>query len=136
MGSFKIIGGRQLHGSIRPQGAKNEALQIICATLLTPEEVVLHNVPDIRDVNHLIDLLKGFGVKVDKIGIESYRFQAKDLDLNYLDSDDFVAKATSLRGSIMILGPLLARYGRGVIPQPGGDKIGRRRLDTHFYGLV
>jgi UDP-N-acetylglucosamine 1-carboxyvinyltransferase len=135
MSSFEIIGGRQLHGSIRPQGAKNEALQIICATLLTPEEVVLHNVPDIRDVNHLIDLLIGFGVKADKIGLESYRFQAKDLDLDYLDSDDFVTKATSLRGSIMILGPLLARYGRGVIPQPGGDKIGRRRLDTHFNGL-
>jgi len=135
MGSFKITGGNQLHGSIRPQGAKNEALQIICATLLTPEEVVLHNVPDIRDVNHLIDLLKGFGVVVNRTGEESYRFKAKDLNLSYLESDDFVDRATSLRGSIMILGPLLARYGRGVIPQPGGDKIGRRRLDTHFNGL-
>ncbi len=135
MGSFKITGGRKLHGSIRPQGAKNEALQILCATLLTPEEVVLHNVPDIRDVNLLIELLKGFGVKVEKLAEESYRFQADNLDLDYLDSEDFFSKATSIRGSIMILGPLLARFGRGVIPQPGGDKIGRRRLDTHFNGL-
>ena len=135
MGSFKITGGNKLNGSIRPQGAKNEALQIICATLLTPEPVVLHNVPDIRDVNRLMELLKGFGVKIDKLEEESYRFRAADLDLTYLDSEDFFNKATSLRGSIMILGPLLARYGRGVIPQPGGDKIGRRRLDTHFNGL-
>ncbi len=135
MGSFKISGGRKLHGSIRPQGAKNEALQIICAVLLTPEAVVLHNVPDIRDVNRLIELLKGFRVKIEKIAEESYRFQADDIDLDYLDSEDFFSKATSIRGSIMILGPLLARFGRGVIPQPGGDKIGRRRLDTHFNGL-
>ncbi len=135
MGSFKITGGNKLHGSIRPQGAKNEALQIICAVLLTPEAVVLHNVPDIRDVNRLIELLKGFRVKIEKIAEESYRFQADDLDLDYLNSDDFFTKATSIRGSIMILGPLLARFGRGVIPQPGGDKIGRRRLDTHFNGL-
>ena len=135
MGSFKIVGGYRLQGTIRPQGAKNEALQVICATLLTPEPVILHNVPDIRDVNRLIKLLKGFGVKVEKIADESYRFQAAELDLDYLDSDDFFQKATSIRGSIMILGPLLARYGRGVIPQPGGDKIGRRRLDTHFNGL-
>ncbi|UBM63321.1 UDP-N-acetylglucosamine 1-carboxyvinyltransferase [Candidatus Sulfidibacterium hydrothermale] len=135
MGSFKIVGGHRLRGSIRPQGAKNEALQVICATLLTSEPVILHNVPDIRDVNRLIELLKGFGVKVEKIADESYRFQAAELDLDYLDSDDFFQKATSIRGSIMILGPLLARYGRGVIPQPGGDKIGRRRLDTHFNGL-
>jgi len=135
MGSFKITGGNKLNGSIRPQGAKNEALQIICATLLTPEPVVLHNVPGIRDVNRLMELLKGFGVKIDKLAEESYRFRAADLDLTYLDSEDFFNKATSLRGSIMILGPLLARYGRGVIPQPGGDKIGRRRLDTHFNGL-
>jgi UDP-N-acetylglucosamine 1-carboxyvinyltransferase len=135
MGSFKITGGFKLHGSIRPQGAKNEALQIICAVLLTPEAVVLHNVPDIRDVNRLIELLKGFRVKIEKIAEESYRFQADDIDLDYLDSEDFFTKATSIRGSIMILGPLLARFGRGVIPQPGGDKIGRRRLDTHFNGL-
>ncbi len=135
MGSFKISGGRKLHGSIRPQGAKNEALQIICAVLLTPEAVVLHNVPDIRDVNRLMELLKGFRVKIEKIAEESYRFQADDIDLDYLDSEDFFSKATSIRGSIMILGPLLARFGRGVIPQPGGDKIGRRRLDTHFNGL-
>ncbi len=135
MGSFKITGGFQLHGSIRPQGAKNEALQILCATLLTPEAVVLNNIPDIRDVNRLMELLKGFGVKIEKLAEESYRFQADDIDLDYLDSEDFFTKATSIRGSIMILGPLLARFGRGVIPQPGGDKIGRRRLDTHFNGL-
>jgi len=135
MGSFKITGGKRLRGSIRPQGAKNEALQIICATLLTPDPVILHNVPDIRDVNRLIELLAGFGVKIEKLGEESYRFQADNIDLNYLDSNEFFQKATSIRGSIMILGPLLARFGRGVIPQPGGDKIGRRRLDTHFNGL-
>ena len=135
MGSFRITGGNRLSGSIRPQGAKNEALQVLCASLLTPEPVVLHNVPDIRDVNRLIELLKGFGVKVQKLGPESYRFQADDINLDYLDSEEFFQKATSIRGSIMILGPLLARYGRGVIPQPGGDKIGRRRLDTHFNGL-
>jgi len=135
MGSFKITGGFKLHGSIRPQGAKNEALQVICAVLLTPEAVVLHNVPDIRDVNRLLELLKGFGVKIEKVAEESYRFQADALDLDYLDSEDFFHKATSIRGSIMILGPLLARFGKGVIPQPGGDKIGRRRLDTHFNGL-
>lgn len=135
MGSFKIVGGSPLNGSIRPQGAKNEALQIVCATLLTPEEVVIHNVPDISDVNRLIELLAGLGVKIDRLSGESYRFKAEALDLDYLHSDDFTQKATSLRGSIMILGPLLARYGKGVIPQPGGDKIGRRRLDTHFNGL-
>ncbi len=135
MGSFKIIGGKSLHGSIRPQGAKNEALQIICACLLTPEEVVLHNVPDISDVNKLMGLLKGLGVRIEKQAPETYLLQAKTLHLDYLHSDDFARKATSIRGSIMILGPLLARYGKGVIPQPGGDKIGRRRLDTHFNGL-
>jgi UDP-N-acetylglucosamine 1-carboxyvinyltransferase len=135
MGSFKITGGNRLDGSIRPQGAKNEALQVICATLLTAEPVTLHNVPDILDVNRLMELLKGFGVKIEKLSGESYRFCADELNLDYLDSEDFFNKATSIRGSIMILGPLLARYGRGVIPQPGGDKIGRRRLDTHFNGL-
>lgn len=135
MASFKIVGGKPLHGSISPQGAKNEALQIVCATLLTSEEIVLNNVPDIRDVNHLIELIAGLGVKVDRLSEESYRFKAENLNLDYLYTDDFTNKATSLRGSIMILGPLLARYGKGVIPQPGGDKIGRRRLDTHFNGL-
>ncbi len=135
MGAFKIVGGNRLQGTIRPQGAKNEALQVICATLLTAEPVELYNVPDIRDVNRLMELLQGFGVKIDQMGEERYRFQADDLDLGYLDTEDFFQKATSIRGSIMILGPLLARFGRGVIPQPGGDKIGRRRLDTHFNGL-
>lgn len=135
MSSFRIEGGKPLQGSIRPQGAKNEALQIVCATLLTGEEVVLNNVPDIRDVNHLIDLLSGLGVKVNRVGDESFSFQADELDLDYLYTEDFAKKATSLRGSIMILGPLLARFGKGIIPQPGGDKIGRRRLDTHFNGL-
>jgi len=135
MGSFKIVGGKPLHGSIRPQGAKNEALQIICACLLTPEEVILHNVPNISDVNKLMDLLKGLGVRIEKQAPETYLLQAKSVQLDYLHSDDFAQKATSIRGSIMILGPLLARYGKGVIPQPGGDKIGRRRLDTHFNGL-
>ena len=135
MSSFKIEGGRPLQGSIRPQGAKNEALQIICATLLTPEEVVLNNVPDIRDVNRLIELLAGLGVTVKRLSPESYSFQADNIQLDYLYTDDFAQQATSLRGSIMILGPLLARFGKGIIPQPGGDKIGRRRLDTHFIGL-
>ncbi len=135
MGSFKIIGGKELIGSIKPQGAKNEALQIICATLLTSYEVILNNIPDIRDVNKLIELLIGLGVRVEKISADSYKFKADSIDLQYLHSDDFSSKASSLRGSIMILGPLLARFGKGVIPQPGGDKIGRRRLDTHFNGL-
>lgn len=135
MGSFKITGGKELVGSIKPQGAKNEALQIICATLLTSDEVILNNIPEIRDVNKLIELLIGLGVRVDKISADGYKFKADSIDLQYLHSDDFSLKASSLRGSIMILGPLLARYGKGVIPQPGGDKIGRRRLDTHFNGL-
>jgi len=135
MASFEIQGGNKLRGSIQPQGAKNEALQIICACLLTPEEVLLQNVPDIRDVNKLLDLLRGLGVRIEKQTASSYLLQANALDLSYLHSDDFAHKATSIRGSIMILGPLLARFGKGVIPQPGGDKIGRRRLDTHFNGL-
>jgi len=135
MGSFKIKGGKELSGSILPQGAKNEALQIICATLLTDETVEVNNVPDIRDVNKLIDLLKGLGVKVERPAHHQYRFTADKVDLSYLDSEDFYKKATGLRGSIMILGPLVARFGKGIIPQPGGDKIGRRRLDTHFIGL-
>ena len=136
MGSFVINGGRQLHGEIIPQGAKNEALQVICAVLLTPQKVFIDKVPDIRDVNKLIDLISGLGVKVEKTGAESYTFQADDIDIEYLRSDDFKTKAQSIRGSIMILGPLLARFNKGYIPQPGGDKIGRRRLDTHFTGLI
>ena len=136
MGSFVINGGRQLQGEIIPQGAKNEALQVICAVLLTPEKVFIDRIPDIRDVNKLIDLIAGLGVNVEKTGPESYTFQADDIDIEYLRSDDFKTKAQSIRGSIMILGPLLARFNKGYIPQPGGDKIGRRRLDTHFTGLI
>ena len=135
MSSLKIEGGFKLSGEITPQGAKNEALQILCAVLLTPEPVTIHNVPNIRDVNKLIELLASLGVEVEKIGEESYRFIAKDVDITYLESAAFKTKAASLRGSIMILGPLLARYGKGKIPKPGGDKIGRRRLDTHFIGF-
>jgi UDP-N-acetylglucosamine 1-carboxyvinyltransferase len=135
MSSFKITGGKELSGEIVPQGAKNEALQILCATLLTPGEVLINNIPDISDVNKLIDLLKGLNVSVTPKGNGSFVFKADNIDISYLETEDFEKKATGLRGSIMILGPLLARFGRGVIPQPGGDKIGRRRLDTHFNGL-
>jgi len=135
MNSFEIIGGKQLKGEIIPQGAKNEALQVISAVLLTSEKVSIHNIPDIQDVNKLIDLLKTLGVKIQKTAPASYVFQADNIDLEYLKSPEFRSKASSLRGSIMILGPLLARFGVGYIPQPGGDKIGRRRLDTHFIGL-
>ena len=136
MGTFKIEGGHQLKGSIQPQGAKNEALQILCAVLLTPELVTINNIPDIVDVNKLISLLKKLGVKVEKLGKGSFSFQADEVDLNYLESDQFKIDGRGLRGSIMIVGPLLARFGRGYIPKPGGDKIGRRRLDTHFDGLI
>lgn len=135
MSSLKIQGGNQLKGEITPQGAKNEALQILCAVLLTPEPVTVHKVPNIRDVNKLIELLASMGVIVERLGEESYRFTAHDIDITYLETTDFKTKAASLRGSIMILGPLLARYGKGKIPKPGGDKIGRRRLDTHFIGF-
>ena len=135
MSSFEIIGGRKLHGEITPQGAKNEALQVICACLLTPEKVTLHNVPDIRDVNKLIELLQAVGVRVTRTGISSVSFEASHVDFEYLQTKDFGVKAGSLRGSIMILGPMLARYGKGFVYIPGGDKIGRRRLDTHFLGL-
>ncbi len=135
MASFEIIGGSKLHGEIIPQGAKNEALQILCAVLLTPEKVTLHNVPNIRDVNKLISLLKDLGVIVGKIGEGSFTFQADKVNLDYLRTEDFKTQGSSLRGSIMILGPLLSRFKKGVIPQPGGDKIGRRRLDTHFIGM-
>ena len=136
MGTFKIEGGHQLKGSIQPQGAKNEALQILCAVLLTPELVTINNIPDIVDVNKLINLLKKLGVKVEKISKGTYTFQADQVDLDYLESDQFKIDGRGLRGSIMIVGPLLARFGRGYIPKPGGDKIGRRRLDTHFEGLI
>ena len=136
MGSFRIEGGNRLQGEIIPQGAKNETLQILCAVLLTDEEVVIENVPDIRDVNKLIEILANLGVKVKKLGKGSYSFKADQLDLDYLESEKFKEEGSSLRGSIMIVGPLLSRFGKGFIPQPGGDKIGRRRLDTHFEGFI
>ena len=136
MGSFQIEGGHKLSGSITPQGAKNEALQILCSVLLTPEVVNIHNIPNIIDVNKLIQLLKNFGVKVEKIAKGSFRFQADTIDLDYLSSEQFKVDGKGLRGSIMLVGPLLARFGKGSIPRPGGDKIGRRRLDTHFEGLI
>lgn len=135
MSYFEIVGGRQLRGDLKPQGAKNEALQILCAVLLTPEKVVIENVPDIVDVNKLIDLLASMGVKVEKLGKEKYSFQADEVNLDYFHTAEFRSKGASLRGSIMIVGPLLARFGAGYIPKPGGDKIGRRRLDTHFVGF-
>ena len=136
MQAFKILGGRKLKGEVKPQGAKNEALQIICATLLTPEEIVINNIPDIIDINKLISLLKSLGVKVNKLDSNKYSFKADNIDLDYLSSDQFKTDGKSLRGSIMIVGPLLARFGKAFIPRPGGDKIGRRRLDTHFEGLI
>jgi len=135
MNSFEIIGGKQLKGEIIPQGAKNEALQVISAVLLTSEKVTIHNIPDIQDVNKLVELLRTIGVDIEKTAPDSYIFQALNVDLEHLKSPEFRSKASSLRGSIMLLGPLLARFGVGYIPQPGGDKIGRRRLDTHFIGL-
>tara|TARA_R110001592_G_scaffold66380_1_gene203764 strand:- start:6283 stop:7593 length:1311 start_codon:yes stop_codon:yes gene_type:complete len=136
MASFKIEGGHKLSGTITPQGAKNEVLQILCAVLLTPEKVVINNVPDIIDVNKLIFILGELGVKVEKLSKNSYSFQADEVNLSYLESEDFKKDGSSLRGSIMIVGPLLARFGKGYIPRPGGDKIGRRRLDTHFEGFI
>ena len=135
MASFQITGGRRLKGDLIPQGAKNEALQILCAVLLTKESVTIHNIPGIRDVNQLIDLLGDLGVWVTKIGEGSYRFQASDVNLDYLETDTYKRKAAALRGSVMLLGPMLARFKKGRIPRPGGDKIGRRRLDTHFLGF-
>lgn len=136
MAVFKIEGGHSLRGEVTPQGAKNEALQILCAVLLTPEKVTIHNIPDILDVNKLISLLKALGVTTEKIAPNSYTFQADQVDVSYLESDAFRKDGSSLRGSIMIVGPLLARFGKGYIPKPGGDKIGRRRLDTHFEGFI
>ena len=136
MSTFVIEGGHKLSGSITPQGAKNEALQVLCAVLLTSEKVTISNIPDIRDVNKLIYILGELGVKVDRISPDTYTFQADELDLDYLESEKFKIEGSSLRGSIMIVGPLLARFGKGYIPRPGGDKIGRRRLDTHFEGFI
>lgn len=136
MAIFKIEGGHQLTGEIIPQGAKNEALQVICATLLTPEKVIIHNIPDIHDVNKLIFILGELGVKINRIEANTYSFQADQVDLSYLESEKFKKDGSSLRGSIMIVGPLLSRFGKGYIPRPGGDKIGRRRLDTHFEGFI
>jgi len=136
MSTFIIEGGRELKGSIKPQGAKNEALQILCAVLLTNETVTIHNIPDIVDVNKLITLLRNLGVVVQQLSDNSYSFTANNIDLDYLQSDKFKVEGRGLRGSIMLVGPLLARFGKGYIPKPGGDKIGRRRLDTHFEGFI
>ncbi|MCM4157443.1 UDP-N-acetylglucosamine 1-carboxyvinyltransferase [Gramella sp. AN32] len=136
MGTFKIEGGHRLSGEIQPQGAKNEALQILCAVLCTDEKVQINNIPDILDVNKLITLLRNLGVKVEKLGKNSYSFQSDDLNMDYLESEQFKVDGGGLRGSIMIVGPLLGRFGKGFIPRPGGDKIGRRRLDTHFEGFM
>lgn len=135
MGAFEVHGGNKLKGELVPQGAKNEALQILCAVLLTDEEVKIDNIPDIVDINKLINLLQALGVKVTKHDKGSYTFQSDDIDIDFLNSPEFAEKGGSLRGSIMIVGPLLARFGKGYIPKPGGDKIGRRRLDTHFLGF-
>jgi len=135
MTTFKVKGGIKLNGDLHPQGAKNEALQVLCAVLLTPEEVIMANVPDIRDVNILIDLLRDLNVVVKRINESTYSFKADNIDINYLSSEDYKQKSSRIRGSIMIVGPLLARYGKGYIPRPGGDKIGRRRVDTHFIGF-
>ena len=136
MESFVIEGGKALKGSITPQGAKNEVLQILCAVLLTADPIIINNIPDIIDVNKLINLLINFGVKVNPIGNGSYKFQSDAVNLDYLNSEQFKNDGRGLRGSIMLVGPLLARFGKGSIPRPGGDKIGRRRLDTHFEGLI
>lgn len=135
MASFVIEGGNRLKGTIKPQGAKNEALQVICATLLTPEEIIIDNVPDILDINNLISLLSEMGVKVTRLGKESYSFKAENIDMSYVESKEFAKRCSSLRGSVMIVGPLLARFGKASFAKPGGDKIGRRRLDTHFSGM-
>ena len=135
MGSFRIEGSHRLKGEITPQGAKNEALQIICATLLSPETITISNIPDIRDINKLIELLEVMGVEITRHSPGKCSFRAAQIDLGYLSSTDFIEKSTALRGSVMLVGPLLARFGKAFIPKPGGDKIGRRRLDTHFLGF-
>ena len=135
MESFIIEGGHPLSGTITPQGAKNEALEVICASLLTSDEVIIKNVPDILDVNNLIQLLTEIGVSVNRLDKNNYSFKAENINLDYLESDDFIQKCSSLRGSVLLIGPLLARFGKAVVAKPGGDKIGRRRLDTHFLGF-
>jgi len=135
MAAFEVRGGKMLRGEITPQGAKNEALQVLCAVLLTPEPVTISNIPDIRDVNKLIELLRDLGVKVGKLTTDTYVFQAENVNLDYMNTPEFVAQAGALRGSVMIMGPMLGRYGRCQLPKPGGDKIGRRPMDTHFLGL-
>ena len=135
MASFKIEGGHRLSGSITPQGAKNEALQVICAVLLTPETITITNIPDILDVNNLIGLLSDMGVEVKRLNTDTYSFKADKVNLDYLQTGDFYSKSAALRGSVMIVGPMVARFGMAIIPKPGGDKIGRRRLDTHFVGI-
>ncbi len=135
MATFKVKGGIKLKGDLQPQGAKNEALQVLCAVLLSPNEIIMENVPNIRDVNILIDLLRDLNVAVKKINESTYSFKSDKVNIDYLSSEDYKIKSSSIRGSIMIVGPLLARYGKGYIPRPGGDKIGRRRLDTHFIGF-
>jgi|TARA_B110000285_G_C15115663_1_gene613900 UDP-N-acetylglucosamine 1-carboxyvinyltransferase len=135
MGTFKITGGHKLKGEFQPQGAKNEALQILCAVLLTKEKVIINNIPNIVDVNKLIDLLGALNVKVEKLKANSYSFQAEDVDIEFMHSPEYMKRGGGLRGSIMLVGPLLGRFGKGYIPKPGGDKIGRRRVDTHFIGF-
>lgn len=133
--AFEVVGGHQLNGSITPQGAKNEALQILCAVLLTDQKVVVSNIPRIRDVDHLIELLRGLGVEVEALSKDTFAFTAADIDMDYIHSKDFRQKAGRIRGSVMLIGALLARFGKAFLPKPGGDKIGRRRLDTHFHGF-
>lgn len=135
MSTFIVEGGHTLHGEITPQGAKNEALEVICAVLLTPERVVIENIPDILDINNLISMLTDMGVKIERLAPHSYAFQADAVNIDYLSTPDYIKKAASLRGSVMFVGPLVARFGKAVLPKPGGDKIGRRRLDTHFIGI-
>jgi len=135
MAKFVIEGGHPLHGDIYPQGAKNEALQVICATLLSSEEIIIHNVPNILDVNNLINLLRDMGVSVRKEGKDTFSFTAKEINLDFLETEEFHKRCAALRGSVMLVGPMIARFGQAIIPQPGGDKIGRRRLDTHFRGI-
>ena len=135
MSIFRIKGGKKLKGEIIPQGAKNEALQILSATLLTKEPVTIHNIPNIVDVNKLIELIGDLGAKVEKLGPESYRFTADNINMPFLESEEYRKKAAALRGSVMLLGPILARFGKASLPKPGGDKIGRRRLDTHVIGF-
>ena len=136
MATFIVEGGHRLEGTLRTQGAKNEALEVICATLLTAEKVTISNLPDILDVRNLVGLLSDMGVKVKYHSADTCEFQADDVDLSYIESEEFCRRAAALRGSVMIIGPLLTRFGRAILPKPGGDKIGRRRLDTHFLGLM